>query len=129
MSFRTNRMTRKIYPINRITKTVETMRPAFENYQGWANWDTWETNLELQNDQQLYRNLQAWKQNWQKKRRSGRFDREKAKYVIAKYLVREARQRNPEINPYKVDYDGLLDSWLGEIDEELGHGVYGSRVY
>jgi hypothetical protein len=112
-----------------MTKHIETPRPVFENYQGWANWDTWETNLIMQNDEQLYRNLQAWKANWQKKRRSGRFDREKAKYAIAQYIVREARRQDPEINPFKVDYDGLLDHWLGEIDEELGHGVYGSRVY
>src|SRR6266702_4541899 len=96
---RTNRRTRGIFPINRQTKSITIPRPTFENYQGWANWDTWETNLEIENTEPLYRNLQAWKANWQRKRRSGRFDRELAKYTIAQYLVREARKLNPEIDP------------------------------
>jgi hypothetical protein len=62
-----------------------------ETYNGWTNWDTWNTMLILENTQESYNWLQAWKLNWQRKMKRGVFNMTMAESVVTKYLVPAAR--------------------------------------
>ena len=83
-------------------------------YQGWANWDTWETKLILDNDETLYKQQQAWKANWERKKAKGDFSEDQARYAVLKYLVPEARKQDPDINPSKVDTREIVKSILDD---------------
>ncbi len=105
-------------------------RPNPERYNGWYNRDTWETNLILQNDENLYRWVQEWKTNWQRKMKSGTFVKEAAEYAVWKYMVPVAQGRgmarsgrfgdpelygaNPDIDRSQVNYGEIVDAILEE---------------
>lgn len=102
--------------------------PRSEEYNGWTNWDTWNTMLLLENTQASDRWLDAWHKNFKRKIKSGKFDREKAKLVVKKYLVPTARGKgsfykqfekdgftaDPEINPDKVNADEIVDAIINK---------------
>jgi len=92
-------------------------------YNGWTNWDTWATNLVLMNEQDTYNWLKEWKANFERKIKSGRFDRDAAKFAIFRYIVPVARGKgmakrfkdltpDVRIDPKMVDYDEILDAIL-----------------
>lgn len=112
-------------------RTVEQGKPADENqrYNGWSNHDTWETKLILDNTQSTERWQHDWGKNWLRNIKAGRFDPEKAEYVVDKYLVPTARGKNkrfagpdltpdPEIDPKKVNKAEIVHSIIAEEAEE-----------
>lgn len=44
------------------------------DYNGWDSHQSWELNLALENNEQAYKNLWAYFENYEKKLRKGKFD-------------------------------------------------------
>jgi len=98
---------------------LKSSRPKHQNYQGWANWDTWETALIYDNDEALHRNQHAWQENFLRNIKRGNFDEDKAAYAIKKYVVKEARKQDPDIDPSMVDAHEIVEHWLQDKHEQI----------
>jgi len=124
-AFRTNRRTKRVYPISGTTtpslddiiatksgrtqkeyvkfatdrlNSLKPKAPGSENperYNGWYNYDTWATNLILTNHQSSQRWLDAWRDNWRQKMKGGRFVPEAAEFAVWKYLIPAAQGKGP----------------------------------
>lgn len=62
-----------------------------QGYQGWTNHDTWNVMLLLENTQESDKWLSAWKQNFDKKIKGGRFNPVEAEKVVTNYLIPAAK--------------------------------------
>ncbi len=101
--FRTNRETRNVFPTARTSPRgireferfrmmkLSQDRSQWREIAGYPNWDTYETALILENDQRSYRWLQSWGENWARKMKSGRYNRDAAEYAVWKYIIPAAR--------------------------------------
>lgn len=65
----------------------QTKNISGESYNGWTNWDTWETAMLLDNDERLNRWKNDWKKNFERKKRNGTFDMNKAEFAVRKHVI------------------------------------------
>ena len=103
--------------------TEENLHQGNIGYNGWWNHDTWETFLILGNTEQTERWLRRdWKGSWERKMKSGRFDRDEAKFAIWKYIIPVAQGRGVAKSRFKLqegEFDADIDRSKVNIDEIL----------
>jgi hypothetical protein len=84
-------------------------RPRKSEFGGRTNWDTYEASLILSSDENLYKSMESWSDNFNKKIRNGTFDENKAKDAIKKYLLKDAKKQDEDIDMENVNMDEILD--------------------
>lgn len=94
-------------------KAKKAKRKKENEFHGWSNWDTWETALVLESDQEGYKNKQAWKANFERKKKRGTYNQKKAESIVPKYIVPRARKFDSKINKKKVNKKEIV-SWILE---------------
>ena len=78
-------------------------------FGGRSNWDTYETVNIIESDESLHRSWELWSANFNKKIREGTFNEAKAKEALRKYLLREVKKRDEDIDLNKIDMDELVE--------------------
>lgn len=78
-------------------------------FGGRTNWDTYEAVLVIDSDESLQRNWEAWSKNFNQKLRDGTFNEAKAKEALRKYLLKEVKKRDEDIDLNKINMDELVD--------------------
>ena len=77
-------------------------------FGGRSNWDTYETVNIIESDESLHRSWESWSANFNRKIREGTFNEAKAKEALRKYLLREVKKRDEDIDLNKIDMDELV---------------------
>ena len=78
-------------------------------FGGRSNWDTYETVNIIESDESLHRSWELWSANFNKKIREGTFNEAKAKEALRKYLLKEVKKRDEDIDLNKIDMDELVE--------------------
>ena len=78
-------------------------------FGGRSNWDTYETVNIIESDESLHRSWELWSANFNRKIREGTFNEAKAKEALRKYLLREVKKRDEDIDLNKIDMDELVE--------------------
>ena len=79
------------------------------NFGGRSNWDTYEAVLVIDSDESLHRSWESWSENFNRKLRDGTFNETKAKEALRKYLLKEVKKRDEDIDLKKINMDELID--------------------
>jgi hypothetical protein len=79
------------------------------NFGGRSNWDTYEAVNIIESDESLHRNWESWSANFNRKLREGTFNEAKAKEALRKYLLKEVKKRDEDIDLKKINMDELVD--------------------
>ena len=78
-------------------------------FGGRSNWDTYETVNIIESDESLHRSWESWSANFNRKIREGSFDEGKAKEALRKYLLKEVKKRDEDIDMSKVNMDEFVE--------------------
>ena len=78
-------------------------------FGGRSNWDTYETVNIIESDESLHRSWELWSANFNRKIREGTFNEAKAKEALRKYLLKEVKKRDEDIDLNKIDMDELVE--------------------
>ena len=81
-------------------------------FGGRSNWDTYETVNIIESDESLHRSWELWSANFNKKIREGTFNEAKAKEALRKYLLKEVKKRDEDIDLNKIDMDELVEETI-----------------
>ena len=79
------------------------------NFGGRTNWDTYEAVLVIDSDESLHRSWESWSANFNRKLREGTFNEAKAKDALRKYLLKEVKKRDEDVDLNKINMDELVD--------------------
>ena len=79
------------------------------SFGGRTNWDTYEAVNIIESDEFLQRSWELWSANFNRKIRDGTFNEERAKEALRKYLLREVKKRDEDIDLNKVNMDELVE--------------------
>ena len=85
------------------------IRSSNPDFGGRSNWDTYEAVLMLDSDESLRRNWESWSANFNRKIRDGTFNEERAKEALRKYLLKEVKKRDEDIDLNKINMDELVE--------------------
>ena len=81
-------------------------------FGGRTNWDTYETVLVIDSDESLHRSWESWSETFNRKLRDGTFNEAKAKEALRKYLLKEVKKRDEDIDLNKINMDELVDETI-----------------
>ena len=79
------------------------------SFGGRTNWDTYETVNIIESDESLQRSWESWSANFNRKIRDGTFNEERAKEALRKYLLKEVKKRDEDIDLNIMNQDVLKD--------------------
>ena len=82
------------------------------DFGGRTNWDTYEAVLMLDSDESLRKNWESWSANFNRKIREGTFNEERAKEALKKYLLKEVKEMDEDIDLNKINMDELVDETI-----------------
>ena len=85
------------------------IRSSNSDFGGRSNWDTYEAVLMLDSDESLRRSWESWSANFNRKIRDGTFNEERAKEALRKYLLKEVKKRDEDIDLNKINMDELVE--------------------
>ena len=84
-------------------------RDRNSEFGGRSNWDTYETVNIIESDESIHRSWELWSANFNKKIREGTFNEAKAKEALRKYLLKEVKKRDEDIDLNKINMDELVE--------------------